>query len=314
MGATSEGLERSVLVIGSAALDAKARVREPLTRGSSVPGQIRISVGGVARNVAECLARFEVPTQLLTVVGDDTLGAYILDVTARAGVDVSPTLCVPGARSGAFFAMIEPEGGRAWSIDDMAGLAYLTPERILQARSLIQQARTVFLDSNIPTDTLETIIQICQENGVSLCADPTSPYLAPRLLPFVSSLNLITPNQAEAAILCDCEINDLDDALKAAKQLVRMGVKMALITMGDMGVVYATANESGHVEAPDVDVVDLTGASDAVTATVVFALIHDFPVDEAVRLAVTAAALTITTQDTVRSDLSLELLYDSMLV
>ncbi|MDQ4075209.1 MAG: PfkB family carbohydrate kinase [Chloroflexota bacterium] len=306
--------ESYVLVIGNAALDAKASVREPLSHDSSVPGRIRISVGGVARNVAECLARFEVPTILFSAVGDDPLSDYLLEVTARTGVDVSPTLRVPGARSGAFFAMIKPDGTRTWCIDDMATLAHLTPEAIVRQCSLLQGARAVVLDNNLPLETLETIIQICDDNEVSICADPTSSYLAPRFVPFLSSFKLVTPNQREAAILCDCVIDDVDDALKAAQQLVRMGVRMALITMGDMGVVYATANESGHVRAPNVDLVDLTGGSDAVTATVVFALINDFPVDEAVRLAVTAAALTITTQDTVRSDLSLELLYDSMLV
>jgi pseudouridine kinase len=48
------------------------------------------------------------------------------------------------------------------------------------------------------------------------------------------------------------------------------------------------------------------------TAAVVYALVNDIPVGEAVRLGVTAAMLTITSTDTVRRDLSLELLYDSL--
>lgn len=303
---------RPIVVIGSAALDAKVRATQPIVRGSSVPGQIRLSVGGVARNVAECLARYEVPTVLFSAVGDDFIGQHILDVTARVGVDVSPTLRVPNARTGTYLAMLEPDGSRDWSLDDMGVLSHITPDVILRHRESIAGARAVVLDNNLPQDSLEVVLQICAEEEVSICADPTSVYLAPRFLPLLPYFNLITPNQAEAATLCEFEIVTVDDALLAAQKLVRLGVSMALITMGDMGAVYATANEYGHVGAPNVDVVDLTGASDAMTATVVYALIHDFPVDEAVRLAVTAAMLTITSADTVRSDLSLDLLYDSL--
>lgn len=308
----AETVQRPVVVIGSAALDAKVRATQPLERDGSVPGQIRLSVGGVARNVAESLARFEVPTRFLSAVGDDSLGEYILEVTARVGVDVSPTLRVSGARTGAFLAMLEPDGSRQWSIDDMAVLSQITPDVIEARRALIQSARAVVLDNNLPLDSLQRVIALCDEANVSICADPTSTFLAPRFIPLLRHFRLLTPNQSEAAILCNCEIADVDDALAAAQQLVRGGVHMALITLGNLGAVYATANELGHVGAPSVDVVDLTGGGDAMTATVVYALLNDFPVDEAVRLGVTAAMLTITNTDTVRADLSLELLYDSL--
>lgn len=305
---------RPIVVVGNAAVDAKAKASEPVLRGGSVPGQIRVGVGGVARNVAECLARLEVPTVLFTVVGDDPLGSFLLETTARAGVDVSPTLQVPGGRTNAYFAMLEPGGALGWAVDDMGALRHLTPAALHAQRALVQGARAVVIDNNLPLPTIEALVGLCREARVPICADPTRAYLAPRLRPFLPSVNLITPNQQEAAALCDCAIEDVDDALRAAQQLVRMGTKMALITMGDMGVVYATAQERGHLAAPSVEVVDRTGGSDAMMATVVYALTSDFPVDEAVRLSITAATLTITSPDTVRPDLSLELLYDSLVV
>jgi pseudouridine kinase len=191
-------------------------------------------------------------------------------------------------------------------------MAHLTPDTIYDRLDVFQGARTVVLDNNLPLESLETVIDICTEARVSICADPTSRFLAPRFKPLLNRFNLITPNQREAEVLCDATIDSVDEALAAARKLVRLGVKMAMITMGDMGVVYATANERGHVAAPSVDVTDLTGGSDAMTAAVVYALVNDIPVDEAVRLGVTAAMLTISSTDTVRRDLSLELLYDSL--
>lgn len=304
--------QQPIVVIGSAALDAKVRPWTELSPEGSVPGAIGLSVGGVARNIAETLARFEMPTILLSAVGADTMGDYVLDLTARAGVDVSHVLRLPQERTGAYLAMLHDDGKRVWSVDDMAVLNHITPDYLYDNAELIQSARTVVLDNNLPMESLETVIRLCHEAEVSICADPTSRFLAHRLEPLLDKFNLLTPNQREAEVLCGCTVATADDALRVARGLVRRGVKMAMITMGDMGVVYATANERGHIAAPSVDVIDLTGGSDARTAAVVYALINDIPVDEAVRLGVTAAMLTITSTDTVRRDLSLEMLYDSL--
>jgi pseudouridine kinase len=96
--------------------------------------------------------------------------------------------------------------------------------------------------------------------------------------------------------------------------LVNAGVNIVMITLGEAGVIYATANASGHVPAVATQLVDLTGASDALTATVVFGLLNEIPLDEAVRLGASAAALTLECTDTVCQDLSLDLLYDQLLI
>jgi pseudouridine kinase len=89
-------------------------------------------------------------------------------------------------------------------------------------------------------------------------------------------------------------------------------VRIAVITLAEFGVCYATSNESGHVPALEIDVVDLTGAGDALTAAVIFGLLEEMPVGEAMRLGVAAAALTIQSRDTVNRELCLEMLYDQL--
>jgi pseudouridine kinase len=103
-------------------------------------------------------------------------------------------------------------------------------------------------------------------------------------------------------------------AIAAARTLVNAGVKTVIITLAEAGVVYASAQTSGHIPAVATDVVDTTGASDALTAAVLFGLLNDIPLDESVRLGASAAALTLACPDTVRPDLSLELLYDNLLI
>ena len=78
--------------------------------------------------------------------------------------------------------------------------------------------------------------------------------------------------------------------MAAAQKLVGLGVQIAIVTLGATGLVYTTSDESGHVPAVEVEIIDLTGAGDALTAAVVFGLLNDFPVDEAMRLGTSAAA------------------------
>ncbi len=109
-------------------------------------------------------------------------------------------------------------------------------------------------------------------------------------------------------------VTDRESGLGAAQKLVSMGIEIAIVTLGATGLVYATSQESGHVPALASEVVDLTGAGDALTAAVIFGLLNDLPVGEAVRLGTSAAALTLQSRESVCSCLSLELLYDRLVI
>jgi pseudouridine kinase len=201
------------------------------------------------------------------------------------------------------------------SIDDMViNRELLTPSFVYRRRSLFRDARMVILDANLSTATLRTIFRLARKYAVPVCADPTTASLAPRLCPYLADLSLVAPNGAEAEALCDVQVTDRESGLEAAQNLVSMGVRTAIVTLGATGLVYATSQESGHVPAIEVEIVDLTGAGDALTAAVIFGLLNEFPIDEAVRLGTTAAALTLHSRETVCPDLSLELLYNQTVI
>ncbi len=87
-----------------------------------------------------------------------------------------------------------------------------------------------------------------------------------------------------------------------------------MVTLGEQGLAYATSDESGHLPAIRTQVVDRTGAGDALTAGVIFGLLNDLEPVEAVRLGLSAATLTLKSTETVCPDLSLEKLYDQLVV
>jgi pseudouridine kinase len=297
-----------VLVIGAAGVDIIGVVWGELQSRTSSPANIRISFGGVARNVAENLARLGHPVNLISVVGQDNNGNQLLENAREAGVNVEAVLRRKEYPTGTYLAVVNNAGEMQYGLDDMRAISALTPEYIYSIEEIFDQASLLFVDANIPKDTLRRVMSIARRKQLPVCADPTSQTLA--------RLCMIVPNYREAEILCDRRINPASrrEALEAAKCLVGQGVEIAIIGLAASGVCYATSQTSGHVPALRTSVVDPTGAGDALTATMLFGLLNDIPIDDAVRLGVTAAALTLRHPGSVVPDLSLEKLYDQLVI
>lgn len=305
-----------VLVIGGAGIDLVGRLRGKLVSGTSNPAHIRISFGGVARNVAENLARLGQPVTLITAVGDDNAGSQLIRQAADAGIDVSCVLRTLDHPTGTYFAVLNPQSELLFALDDISATRSLTPDHLNSLADRFQNASLVFIDANLPVDTLRKVFSLARRAGLPVCADPTSASLAERLKPHLHRLTLVAPNSAEASILCGLPVSDnsRQQALDAAKCLVSKGVKIALVTLAEFGVVYATSETSGYIPAVRTQIVDPTGAGDALMATVIFALLNEIPLDDAIRLGVTAASLTLRHRGTVIQDLSLEMLYDQLVI
>ena len=304
-----------VLVVGAAGIDSKGKAKAPFTLGTSTPGTIRVSLGGVARNIADNLARFGIEAILLSAVGAGGSGQRILTSAAGVGINIDYMIVSADHHTSAYIALLDEKGNLVMSVDDMEILsACLTPQVINWRRNLIKNAAMVVFDSNLPQATIASLIKVANRYTVRVCADPTSTRLAARLKPYLADIFMITPNVAEAEVLCGKTIDDEDKAIAAARLLVNAGVKIVIITLAEEGVVYASARASGHIPAVATEIVDSTGASDALTATVVFGLLNNVPLDESVRLGASAAALTLACSDTVCADLSLDLLYDNLLI
>lgn len=319
MAATAPGNERpagvpEVVVIGAACLDVKARLRGDTLAGTSNSGDVRISVGGCARNIAENLARLGTPTMLLSVVCGDDFGRTIVAQTAAAGVNTSFMLFDCTQHSAAYIALYGAHDQLLVGVDDTGLLATLTPEVMLAHAHLIAAARMVVVDANLPVASVEALLTICQERRVPVALDTVAYAPALRYRPLIGAFTLVVPNAVEAHALTGLPISSVAQGIAAAKLLIAEGVGIAIVTMSEAGLVYATAESSGYVPAIAVEVVDPTGAGDALTAAVVYALLNDIPVDEAVRLGVSAATLTLDSAETVRQDLTLESLYAQLVI
>lgn len=304
-----------VLVIGSAGIDVKGTPYQELVWGSPNVGGIRMSVGGVARNIAENLARLEVPITLLTAVGDDFAGDYILEVCEDAGIDCESVRQIPDAQSGTYLALLKPDGHLHTAISAFDIMQSVDTDYLLEHEALFEQAQMIVIDATPTEAALKTIFELAARHHVRVAADPTTPMLAAKLRPYIPQLYMVTPNAEETAALCGHETpaHDWDSAVTTARGLVARGAKIAVVTLGSRGVAYAHGGGTGFLRAAPIDVADPTGAGDAFSGAAIFGILNDVPIDEAMRLGMTAASLTLQSRQTVLDALSQDLLYDELI-
>lgn len=313
--------ESPVLVIGAAGLDMIGKIRGnpspvQLQAGKPNPADIRFSFGGVGRNVAENLARLGQPVQLLTAVGRDRLGQELLSYTSSCGVDVSTCIFSENSPTSSYLAVLDSRGTRYLTLEDMAVLEEVTPVYLRAKRNLIAESSFVFIDANLLPKTIKSVISYANRAHIPICADTASVLLAERLVPYLGNLTMISANKDEASVLCqgDPVVTNRETALQAARKLINAGVELVVIALAELGVVYATSEISGHIPAVSTMILDPTGAGDAMIATVLFGLLNQIPIDESVRLGVTAASLILRHRGTVLPYLSLERLYDELIL
>lgn len=307
---------KPVLVIGASGIDVKGRPFEALHIGTSNLGVVRQSVGGVARNIAENLARLEVPTLLLSAVGHDHSGDFLLSHTAEAGVNTNYVLQLPDERTGTYVAILDDAGQLAVSISEYDIVDAISPDYLREQQHLFAEAAMVVIDANLTPNALETVFHLTKHHDVPVCADPTSRRLASKLIRYLPELYMVAPNAVEAAALCQSgdPPRTSESAVDTAHCLRNLGIKIAIVTLAEQGLAYAGGSSSGHIPALHTQVVDPTGVGDALTAAVIFGLLNEMPLDEAVRLGISAAAITLRTRETVVIDLSLDRLYDELVV
>lgn len=306
--------ETRVITIGAAGVDFVGRLTDPLAMGTSNPARVITSFGGVARNVAENLARLGQPVSIITSVGSDASGTAILAQAEEAGIDIRAVSCHEDCATGTYLAVINPSGDLALALDDMEILKTIRPASIRQQKILFAESGILFVDGNLPVDTLKTVMEMAKAAGLYVVADPTSNSLAAKFTPYLDQIFMITPNVKETSLYFGQEIDPRNekDVMKAAKHIVGLGVEIVIVAMAELGVCYATTTTSGFISAIRTEIVDPTGAGDALTAAAIFALINHIPLDDAIRLGVASASLTLRHNGAVLPDLTLEKLYDQL--
>ena len=274
-----------MVVVGGANVDVKARTAAALVSGTSNPGTVVRSPGGVGRNVAENLARLGSRVALVSVIGSDPDGDWLVEETAAAGVDVTAVL--RGGQTGRYVAVLDAGGELVAGVSDMAATDAVVPEVL--DHDLLRSAALVVVDGNVPASTVDAVLAL----GVRVVIDPVSVAKAARISPLLSGKRpvfAITPNQDELAVLGS--VADLHERSVEVVWVHRSG-----------GSLLSTPDGEVSLTAPAVAPVDVTGAGDAMLAAFCHRLLEGAALADAAAYGHEAAARTVASPHTVVPDL-----------
>ncbi|MDT8999946.1 carbohydrate kinase [Paucibacter sp. APW11] len=304
--------EQAIVCIGGINIDRKLRTLEPLQLGTSNPASLSETPGGVARNVAENLARLGQPVQLLSAVGDDAAGRNLLAQAEACGIRTEGCLRVAGAHTGSYTAVLDAQGELALALAHMDLCERLDPAFLRQCAPQRAQARLTLIDLNLPAASVAQLLQDAQAPGAApLVAVAVSQPKMDRLPQALTGLDLLILNRAELETACGgTRLRSAAALQRAWQQLQQRGLKRLIVTDGEQGLWYSDSREQLQaLPATPVQVLDVTGAGDAFAAGVCAALVQDADdLAAACRLGQRLAALTLQTDATVHPELSPALL------
>lgn len=190
-------LQRPV-VIGGSNVDFIATAERIIPEASN-PGQVRMSFGGVGRNLAECLARLGLKPVFISAIGTDPLGVMMLKHCEEVNMVTRGIYTSKVNHTGTYSAILSQTGEFHVAVGDMDIHNVITPDNISAFEEPIKHAPLVMLDGNITQEAIDHACSFCATNHIPVWFEPTCIMKSEK--PFLSdawhSITYVSPNLKE---------------------------------------------------------------------------------------------------------------------
>ena len=288
----TSGSAPTIVVLGGINMDLIGVASRMPSPGETVVGErFYTAPGGKGANHAVAAARLGANVRLVGRVGADSFGPTLLEGLRGYGVDVEGVAEDPDSASGV--AMILLDSHRQNHILAVYGAnAACDGAQLEAAKRALDGADALLLQLEIPFDVSLAAARHARSRGVRVFWDP-APALD-QIRSAYDTIDVLTPNQTEASFLTGLDVTDVGSAAAVAEALLALGVTLAVVKLGELGVYYASGSESGHVEPFKVEAVDTIAAGDAFGAGLAVALCEGKSIRDAVQFGAAAGALAVT--------------------
>ncbi|HTL57636.1 MAG TPA: PfkB family carbohydrate kinase [Candidatus Limnocylindrales bacterium] len=275
----------SALCIGHASFDLCMVVSSFPTENSKSETNLLIeSGGGPAANAAWLLARWGVSTALACTLGDDEYGRRALKELREAGVDCRLIQQLSNQRTPLSF-IISSRGTASRTIINRkvpGPPLKLTPDKLAEL-----DPKLLLFDGHEPEASLRAIDAF--PNAITVLDAGSlregTQLLAGRVQYLVSS------ERFAAQVTGDKDI--IHNWQTCLPRLRRSNNRVIVVTLGEQGLIYDDGNSQERLPALPVPAKDTSAAGDVFHGAFAFALLQNLPLPQALRLATTAAGLSV---------------------
>ncbi len=281
-----------IVVVGSLNMDLVVRTVHLPARGETILGrEFTVIPGGKGANQAVGVSKLGAAVALVGRVGADDFGRNLCASLTQAGVLTPYVQSDPAAATGVAIISVE-EGGQNTIIVAPGTNARVTPTDVDAAGALIASAKALMTQLEIPLATVVHALRVARANHVLTILNPAPAQpLAAELLDLV---DILIPNETEAARMTGIPVSDWASAERAARELNRQGARAVVITLGALGALAWDKDCAWRAPAFPVKALDATAAGDAFVAALTVARVQGRAWDAALRQANAAGALTTT--------------------
>ena len=294
-----------IAVIGGANVDIHGTPASPLRMQDSNPGTVQVSPGGVARNIAENLARLGADCRLIVPIGNDQHGQMLLQHGLAAGIDMRHVVKFESAQTSTYISVLDDHGDMQVAVSDMGIIEQLGPEQLQPHEQMLKQAAMIVLDTNLRDDALAYLCGTFADKP--LFADTVSTAKAPRIRPHLGTLHTLKPSLTEAETLAGIRVRTDRQLPKLARWFHAQGVRRLFVTLGERGVFYSTGDAQGveRLDGGGQKLHNAGGAGDAFMAGLAYAWLSRWTLGKSLPFALAAAAITMSHGNTVNPTVSL---------
>ena len=293
----------SIVVCGGVNIDICGKSFDPLIAADSNPGTVRISLGGVGRNIAHNLRLLNEPVTMLTALGGDLYAKRVQEHCTQIGLDLSHARHVAEAATSTYVFLAGPDGDMALAVCDAEISNTITPAYLTDQLPLLNAAAAVVLETNLPSQSIRFLAEHCT---APLFDDPVSVTKAEKLRESLGKLHTLKPNKLEAELLSGVRITDDKTLEQAADALLSTGLKRVFISLGANGLYCAAGDQRLRVPCPPTTLVNATGGGDALMAGLVKAYTMGLSLADSARLALACSSIAVEGTQTINDKLSLQ--------
>jgi ribokinase len=248
---------------------------------------------------------------MITRVGDDYFGQLALQNFEAEGIDTRFVFTDAEAMTGAALIMVDENTSDNKIVVACGASGRVSEEDLEAARTALESCAILLtqLETNLPA--VSKAVDIARRAGAKIILNPAPAAALPDEL--LRKIDILTPNETEAAMLTGLPVSDADEAGKAAESLLDRGVANVVITLGARGCLVVTRDARGFIPSIPVNCVDTTGAGDAYNGGLATALAEGKDIFEAACFANVVGALSVTKVGTapampLRTEIDAELL------
>jgi len=282
----------NICVVGASNIDLISYVPRMPKLGETLHGtKFTIGFGGKGANQAVMAAKLGGQVAMITKLGKDIFGNDTLKNFETFGINTEGVTFTDGAFSGVAPIAVDPNGDNSIIIVSGAN-NHLSVADLQDAKHIIASAKVMVCQLEIPVEISLEALRIAKAAGVTTIFNP-APARSELPEEIYQLSDIFCPNETETELLMGVRIQTQDEAVTAARELLKRGPKKVILTLGARGSLLVTPDHIELVPAEAVKAVDTTGAGDAFIGSLAYFLAAGKPFAEVMQRANKIAAISV---------------------